>query len=81
VTGYVNTMATINGDHRSVLDVKSKANVASEKRHIKTDKSVTARGKGAPKKSEPVVHQSWADVARSKPRGVLKTPLLSLTKR
>jgi hypothetical protein len=74
-------MATIIGDHRSVLDVKSKANVASEKRHIKTDKSVTARGKGAPKKSKPVVHQSWADVAKSKPRGVLKTPLLSLTKR
>jgi hypothetical protein len=52
--------------HR-LLDVKSKANVASEKQHIiKTDNPATAQSQCAPKKNKAGVHRSWADVAKSK---------------
>jgi hypothetical protein len=71
-------MATIMGDHRSVLDIKSEGPVISDKQHAKINKPIvlgilrdSARPQGAHKKKRAVGHQSWADVVKSRPRNNL----------
>jgi hypothetical protein len=72
-------MGTIPGNHRSVLDVN-----AEEKSMNPVTPGIlkdSARPKGAQAKRKAVVHQSWADVVKSRPRDVPNIPLQPITKR
>jgi hypothetical protein len=81
-------MATIMGDHRSVLDVKSEGPVVLDKLQAKINNPDvpgilrdSARPKGAHKKKRAVGHQSWSDVVKSTPGNDLGNSRQSINKR
>ena len=75
-------MATIMGDHRSVLEIKAGGPVGSDKRQARINKPDvpgilrdSARPQGTHKNKRAVGHQSWADVVKSRPRNDLGNPV------
>jgi hypothetical protein len=71
-------MATIIGDHRSVLDGNP---VVSEKLTKPSDKPTSAQTEGARNKRKAHTNQSWADVVKARPRSNTNTALQPLNKR
>jgi hypothetical protein len=71
-------MATIIGDHRSVLDGNP---VTSEKPTKPSDKLTSAQTEGARNKRKAHTKQSWADVVKSRPRNNANAALQPLNKR
>ncbi len=74
----VGPMATILGNHRSVLDIDP---VTSEKPSTISDKLTSARTEGAWNKRKAHTNQSWADVVKSRPRNNANAALQPLNKR
>jgi hypothetical protein len=71
-------MATIIGDHRSVLDGNP---VTSEKPIRPSDKLTSAQTEGARNKRKAHTNQSWADVVKSRPQNNTNAALQPLNKR
>jgi hypothetical protein len=69
-------MATITGNHRSVLDDKSLTHQKSVTPIIWQSRDKTAPSSDAPGKRKTTTHLSWSEVVQSRPGGALKVPTL-----